>query len=214
MTAMTKQNLLDEDTSTVNVHCCYSSRLFFWRITEETIVPVFLGVAHLFPRLRGPAEGRIKDFFVCLPPPCRNRPSRLPARWSAESTDQTANIWCKRFACSRAFQDRSTRSRLHILPFFFYCTGNPHARFIPWLFLWNWLLLNYVAMARILDPVSKRCRCVQAFKMPKLEQQSDAVVWNHLLKQYFSTGEVSEPTFFPTSLSWSRDSEHITFYHA
>lgn len=65
---MTKQKRLDEDTSTVNVHCCYSSRLFFWRITEETIVPVFLGVAHLLPRLRGPAEGRIKDFLsVCRP---------------------------------------------------------------------------------------------------------------------------------------------------
>lgn len=62
-----EQKHLDEDTSTVNVHCCYSS-IVFWRITEETIVPVFWGVAHLFSHLGGPAEGRIKDFLsVCHP---------------------------------------------------------------------------------------------------------------------------------------------------
>lgn len=72
-----------------------------------------------------------QGFFVCLPPPCRNGPSHLPARWSAESTDQTANIWCKRFACSHAFQDHSTRSRLHILLFFFLLYWKSTCTFYP-----------------------------------------------------------------------------------
>lgn len=125
MTAMTKQKRLDEDTSTVNVHCCYSSRLFFWRITEETIVPVFLGVAHLFPRLRGPAEGRIKDFLsVC-------RPLVEIARPACQLADQLSPLIKQRTFGANAFQDRSARSRLHILPFFFLLYWKSTCTFYP-----------------------------------------------------------------------------------
>lgn len=93
-------------------------------------MPVFLGVAHLFPRLRGPAEGRIKDFLsVC-------RPLVEIARPACQLADQLSPLIKQRTFGANALLavvlfKTVVLDHACIFSLFFYCTGNPHAHFIP-----------------------------------------------------------------------------------